>query len=56
MSDRVCACVHTGTITLLVIKHDEQTGNYRDKTGILKDYSQLNKLPWVSPLCMPRIS
>ncbi|KAL3130260.1 hypothetical protein ABBQ38_008093 [Trebouxia sp. C0009 RCD-2024] len=34
-----------GTITLLIIKHDQQTGNYRDKTGILKDYSNLNKLP-----------
>ena len=42
--------VHSGTITLLIIKHDEQTGNYRDKTGILKDYSHLNKLPRVSPV------
>ncbi|DBA89172.1 TPA: hypothetical protein ACH3X1_016329 [Trebouxia sp. C0004] len=34
-----------GTITLLIIKHDEQTGNFRDKTGVLKEYSSLNKLP-----------
>ena len=40
--------VHIGTITLLIIKHDEQTGNFRDKTGVLKDYSSLNKLPRVS--------
>ena len=37
----------TGTITLLIIKHDEQTGNYRDKTGVLKEYAHLNKLPRV---------
>ncbi len=39
-----------GTITLIVIKHDERTGRYRDLTSHLKDYIKVNEIPPVSPL------
>ena len=39
-----------GTITLIVIKHDERTGRYRDLTTHLKDYIRVNEIPPVSPL------
>ena len=38
-----------GTITLIVIKHDERTGRYRDLTTHLKDYIKVNEIPAVSP-------
>ncbi|CAL5221935.1 g4209 [Coccomyxa viridis] len=34
-----------GTITLIVIKHDERTGRYRDLTTHLKDYIKVNEIP-----------
>jgi hypothetical protein len=37
-----------GTITLIVIKHDERTGRYRDLTSNLKDYIRVNEIPPVS--------
>ena len=37
-----------GTITLIVIKHDERTGRYRDLTSHLKDYIRVNEIPPVS--------
>ena len=39
-----------GTITLIVIKHDERTGRYRDLTTHLKDYIRVNEIPPVSPV------
>ena len=38
-----------GTITLIVIKHDERTGRYRDLITHLKDYIRVNEIPPVSP-------
>ncbi len=40
-----------GTITLIVIKHDERTGRYRDLTTHLKDYIKVNEIPPVSVPC-----
>ncbi|KAK9791836.1 hypothetical protein WJX73_006514 [Symbiochloris irregularis] len=34
-----------GTITLLVVKADERTGRYRDRSMHLKNFSQANQLP-----------
>ena len=38
-----------GTITLIVIKHDERTGRYRDLITHLKDYIRVNEIPPVRP-------
>ena len=46
-----CSADIAGTITLLIIKHDEQTGNFRDQSGVLQEYAKLNKLPRVSHMC-----
>ena len=51
MTAQMVSVAFAGTITLLIIKHDEQTGNYRDKTGVLKEYAHLNQLPRVSLSC-----
>ena len=37
-----------GTITLLIIRHDERTGRYRSQSGILQHYTRMNQLPEVS--------
>ena len=37
-----------GTITLLIIRHDERTGRYRSQSGILQHYTRMNQLPAVS--------
>ena len=42
-----------GTITLIVIKHDERTGRYRDLITHLKDYIRVNEIPPVSPHLWP---
>jgi len=34
-----------GTVTMLMVKGDEQSKNFRDKIQALKDYSKLNELP-----------
>ncbi|CAL8465533.1 g5069 [Coccomyxa elongata] len=34
-----------GTITLLVVKHDERTGRYRDLSTNLKEYINVNEIP-----------
>ncbi|KAK9903334.1 hypothetical protein WJX75_003130 [Coccomyxa subellipsoidea] len=34
-----------GTITLLVVKHDERTGRYRDLSTNLKEYIAVNEIP-----------
>ena len=36
-----------GTITLLVVKADERTGRYRDRSMHLKNFTQANNLPVV---------
>ena len=36
-----------GTITLLVVKHDERTGRYRDLSTNLKEYIAVNEIPEV---------
>lgn len=36
-----------GTITLLVVKHDERTGRYRDLSFNLKQYIAVNEIPEV---------
>lgn len=38
-----------GTITLLVVKHDERTGRYRDLSTNLKEYINVNEIPDVCP-------
>jgi Ion channel len=37
-----------GTITLMVVKGDERTGRYRDRSGNLKAYTAVNHLPKAS--------
>ena len=44
-----------GTITLIVIKHDERTGRYRDLITHLKDYIRVNEIPPVSPHSLDRM-
>lgn len=39
-----------GSLTLLVIRHDERTGRYRSQSGVLEKYSNMNKIPEVSHL------
>ncbi len=43
-----------GTITLLVVKHDERTGRYRDLSTNLKEYNAVNEIPEVhlGPICI----
>lgn len=38
-----------GTITLVVMKGDERTGNYRQRANNLKQYSKVNNVPKVGP-------
>ena len=41
---------HAGSLTLLVIRHDERTGRYRSQSGVLEKYSNMNKIPEVCDL------
>ena len=36
-----------GTVTMLLVKGDERSKNFRDQTMGLKEYSRLNELPQV---------
>ena len=38
-----------GTITLLVVKADERTGRYRDRSANLRQFSEMTSIPHVSP-------
>ena len=42
------AYLFAGTITLLIIRHDERTGRYRSQSGILQHYTRMNQLPEVN--------
>ncbi len=46
---------HAGSLTLLVIRHDERTGRYRSQSGILEKYSNMNKIPEVSHSAAPHL-
>eukprot|EP00891_Asterochloris_glomerata_P006788 jgi/Astpho2/6788/Aster-07232 len=37
--------LYCGSLTLLVIRHDERTGRYRSQSGVLEKYSNMNKIP-----------
>ena len=42
-----------GTITMVVIKNDERTGRFRDRSGSIKAYSKANHIPKVSIIAIP---
>ena len=42
-----------GTITMVVIKNDERTGRFRDRSGSIKAYSKANHIPKASRTPVP---
>ena len=42
-----------GTITMVVIKNDERTGQFRDRSGNIKAYTKVNHIPRVSTFRNP---